>query len=552
MAQAKEPPAVRVPSLCITGSHFHPALIRQFRDTFADTVEFCATPLPNVPWLGVLSFKSICVIGPLATPKAAGCGECARQRVLAAAAGRQVQLIPTTNLTDAAVRAIFREAMWAMHGRSTLVDYALVIENDTDEESLHRVIPLPQCPLCSGGAISPRTGDTLLEMLAGWVDPHTGVIPALAVEPGEQLPFVVATAPPHVFEQDGSLRRLAVGWGKGLTLFDAMLSAVGEGIERYSASLPCPSKVVWARADELEGDVLRPDEFSLYSEEQYRRTGFPFVRFDQHVRHPWVRGNCFSTGANIWVPAIFAYLSLDVHRENLVAQGTSNGLACDTDFKDASSRAMLELVERDAFLAAWYTGHPGHPIAVDEEKLQQVIAHVESLGAEVETYMLDTSAFGFTAMCLAFGDGVTYPGVTMGLGAGLSIDDALRSAVLELGQTAPYLKRLMQTRSVTDEKSVIDMLDHSVYFFDKKRARWFDRLRGSEPFNGASGHADNLRIALVDVSSADVASGPFKVVRAVSPDLQALSYGYGLEREIVPRIREMGVAKDRPPIHPIW
>jgi hypothetical protein len=64
--------------------------------------------------------------------------------------------------------------------------------------------------------------------------------------------------------------------------------------------------------------------------------------------------------------------------------------------------------------------------------------------------------------------------------------------------------------------------------------------------------AANVRVALVDVTSPDVALGPFRVVRAVSPDLQPISYGYGFEREPVARVRRMGIAADAPPIHPIW
>jgi hypothetical protein len=59
-------------------------------------------------------------------------------------------------------------------------------------------------------------------------------------------------------------------------------------------------------------------------------------------------------------------------------------------------------------------------------------------------------------------------------------------------------------------------------------------------------------VALIDVTSADVATGPFSVVRAVSPDLQPISYGYGLESRPVGRIRAIGLAAEIPPIQPIW
>ena len=56
-----------------------------------------------------------------------------------------------------------------------------------------------------------------------------------------------------------------------------------------------------------------------------------------------------------------------------------------------------------------------------------------------------------------------------------------------------------------------------------------------------------VRVALVDVTSADVATGPFSVMRAVSPDLQPIWFGHGLER-----IHKLEIATDVPPINPIW
>ena len=61
-----------------------------------------------------------------------------------------------------------------------------------------------------------------------------------------------------------------------------------------------------------------------------------------------------------------------------------------------------------------------------------------------------------------------------------------------------------------------------------------------------------VRVALIDVTSADVATGPFRVIRAVSPNLQPIWYGYGLERHPAERIRNLKLADDIPAIHPIW
>ena len=62
--------------------------------------------------------------------------------------------------------------------------------------------------------------------------------------------------------------------------------------------------------------------------------------------------------------------------------------------------------------------------------------------------------------------------------------------------------------------------------------------------------AGGVRVALVDVTAPDVMTGPFRVARAVSPDLQPISYGYGLERVPVARVRAL--VRPEAAIHPIW
>jgi ribosomal protein S12 methylthiotransferase accessory factor len=375
-------------------------------------------------------------------------------------------------------------------------------------------------------------------------------------------------------EENGLIRRLPVGWGKGLTLSGAILSAVGEAIERYSASLPDPARIIWNRPDDLEGEFLDPRTFALYTEAQYQRIGFPYVRFDPNVRHPWVLGTWLGSNTSVWVPAVFAFLSLKINPEHQIFQGTSNGLAASTEPKEAALRATLELVERDAFIAAWLTACPGQRVVVDsvfDPQLRQVLEGIEALGAKVELYVLPTAAYGTTALCLALGDGDQYPGVTMGLGADLDPAIAVRQAILELAQTGPHLRRLMRSQTFrvpADPSCVTEMLQHAVYYFPVERATAFDGLRNSEapialrelqgiPARSlehcASGlQAASIRVALVDVTSPDVATGPFRVVRAVSPDLQAISYGFGFDHPPVERIRLRGLASEISAINPIW
>ena len=509
------------------------------------------------------------LVGPLSLPGRANCAHCAHERILAAAAVHDPRRPATQRARAVARRVTNRELRAIAEGSTTLLDHVLAVDVRSGAESLHRVVPLPRCRVCGGAA-----GASPVASLDGWVDAVTGVISALHPDSETALPLVVTAAPPHVLRDDGTLRQLPIGWGKGLTLPDAVFSAVGEAIERYSASLPDPARIVWRRPRDLEGDVLDPRTFALYAGEQYRRRGFPYARFNAAIRHPWVRGTWLDGGGEVWVPAVFAYLSLQLHAEQLIVRETSNGLASWTDRDQAALHAVMELVERDAFLSAWMTRTPGRAVVLDDAldpQLRRVLDGVESLGAAVELFTLPTTACGTTVLCVARGDGERYPGATIALAADLEPAAALRGAILELGQTAPYLRRMMQSRAIAvpaRDTDVHAMLDHAAYYFSAERAAAFDFLRGGgtvsvreltkrTPWRSLAVCASalrkaNVRVALVDVTSPDVATGPFQVVRAVSPDLQPLSYGSGFERLPVARVRHRGVAREAPSVHPVW
>ena len=546
----------------------------------------------GVPALGVAVGPGATLVGPLTIPGRVGCGNCGLLRVRAAAAGRAVEAV--SELASEVPLALLRRLLVAQlavfehpgKGAAELTDTVVRIRKG--ELSRHHVVPLADCAVCGGArrlgrantptipAIeSAATGDPLV----GWVDPVTGVIPELVVdqtvEDATSLPMVVSAAPPHIVDRDGRLRRLPVGWGKGFTAAEAVRSAFGEAIERYSASLPDPARISWRRIGELDGDVLDPREFPLYSDEQYARAGFPYPRFNPELLHPWVRGRWLGCRDEVWVPAVFVFLSLALHRENLICQGSSNGLAAATTLDEASLRAILELVERDAFMSAWLSGEASQLIEIDdslESPLREALKGIAELGGDVELRLLPTSACGTTIVALAIGDGHNWPGVTLGVATDFDPALALRGAILELCQTGPHLRKLLRSHAreiPRDPDAVREMLDHATYYFPASRRRDFDRLRAHEQVitlrsltatsrersltacTAALGGA-SIRVAIVDVTSADVATTPLRVARAVSPDLQPISFGTGFERVPTERLQSRLRTDITPLIHPLW
>jgi ribosomal protein S12 methylthiotransferase accessory factor len=199
---------------------------------------------------------------------------------------------------------------------------------------------------------------TLSPALRRAVSPHTGIVRSL-----EECLAGVAD-PPHfqatctVAAGDGllgaPLDHVAALGGAGLSRSEAAAAAVGEALERYSASFVPTAALVPATARELGDEAVAPDRFALFSEAQHARPGFPFRRFTSDTRVHWVRGWSVRDRREAWLPAELVYLcDAALPGEAPVAYATSSGLACAERCDESLVRGACELLERDAFMLVW-------------------------------------------------------------------------------------------------------------------------------------------------------------------------------------------------------
>ena len=559
------------------------------------------------------------VVGPAVVPGQTACWNCARLRQLAHADHlEEAHSLHTALLAERprprsrtylAPMAALAGQLLALEAIKITSRYApsqlfgrLLVQNlVTLETSLHTVIRMPWCEVCGGAASGgpppggpriardssgePQRGQTssvagaadpaeLRKLLAGWVDARTGVIKHLAIgspqatEP--ELPVtsaaVLASYTEGVFRPSDTV----VGSGKGLTAVDAMVGAVGEAIERYSSARYREDNLYRSALNDLHGEFLDPRRLSLYSDVQYDRPGFPFVRFDPSRPIDWTRGYWLDTGEPVWMPALMTYFVWAGHGEEF-CQITSSGLAAGAGLEDAAQRAVLELVERDALMITWLAQRPGRRVQLDEALdpgAHEVVRQLGERGVQVEVFWLEVGLSIATMMCLGVGDGKRWPGVTVAMAAHPNPRLAARKAILEQGHVGPFLARLMRGggRSVpTAPNEVRTLVDHALYYVPVERTRIFDFLRhhGTETIPLAelpvpldcslAASARRLqqsgtRVAIADVTSPDVAESPFRVARALGIGLQPIDFGFGLQRLPTPRL--LGALNGRSGLNP--
>jgi ribosomal protein S12 methylthiotransferase accessory factor len=483
------------------------------------------------------------------------------------------------------------------------------------ESAWHGVVRMPWCELCGGAAAAGvtaanpggavpagggsgestgegsasggglhgvRDAQGLRELLSGWVDDRVGIIRSLvtgqssAAAAGLDLP-VAATAYLASYTE-GRLRHVhdpQVASGKGLTAVDALIGAVGEAIERYSAARYRREDLRLASWNGLGEEGLDPRQLCLYDEEQYREPGFPFAPFDPDRPIHWLRGAWLGSGEPVWVPALASFFNFMADPGEHFCQVSSNGLAAGGDLADAALRALFELVERDAFMLTWLCQLPARRIVPDgalEPGVGEIVRQLGEHGAAVELYLLDAGTGIPTALCLGVGDGERWPAVTVALACHTDLRTAVRKAILEQGHVGPYIQRLMRENKVpASPEEVLSLEDHALYYVTPERLGAFDFLRRPDreqdpvilagvppapPPTAASCaerlSAAGLRVAIADVTSPDVTASPFRVARALGTNMQPIHFGERFRRLANPRLQAHLTARGvNPNPHPV-
>jgi ribosomal protein S12 methylthiotransferase accessory factor len=518
--------------------------------------------------------------GPLTEPQQTACWNCCRLRFADSVSG------DNDSIDDATTARVIADNIALAIRYPAVAAYGCVVVDDGMKASLHSVLPMPWCNVCGAAVRSgePRpapvtTSLHVPEDLRILADPRGGIVRRLFLFDGDgaeapQVPICSSASIGPYRDENGSHAGFA-GEGKGATREEAVRSAIGEGIERYSASRWSPSNLILASFAELGSGAFDPRHLVLYDEAQYAQEHFPFVPFDPNRPISWTAGRWLDTGESVWLPALATYMNFPAAREEQFGQVSSNGLAAGATLEDATLRALYELIERDAFLLYWLARRPAQRIAEDgcDPITERALREVERLGAGTELYLLDVGTRYPTVVCLGIGDGRSWPGATIGLGTHANIDVAVRRAVLEHGHCGTYIRRLMREgrhQDVRRPEDVVTGLDHSLYFVHPENSSALDAFRScSEPAaslaelrseyrEGATLAAcvsklreAGIRTAAADVTSPDVALAPIRVVRAFGIFMQPIHFGNAWRRLKNPRLEAMlaGDAETMP--HPI-
>ncbi|MFC5475537.1 YcaO-like family protein [Paraherbaspirillum soli] len=344
-------------------------------------------------------------------------------------------------------------------------------------------------------------------------------------------------------------RASLAGSGAAFDRTSALWAAFGEAIERYSAAAHFDDQLHYASQAELGQAAVGLDQFVLFAPAQYEAEGFEYLPADADVTRAWAPAVDLADRAReAYVPAQMVYLGMQVkNKREIVLQSSSTGLACGMDEQRAILSGLCEVIERDSFAALWQMRYAPRSLAVTDATMAQLLPGVQRAldhpSLEVRLWDISTDIGLPVVLCLARSktDGT----MSLGASAHLRVEQAINKAVIEALHGYVWGSSILTAGTPLPERQQIkNPGDHFAYFLEPSRQsameflfRNADVIQSSDPSLHQLDDVAQLlarltdlgyRALAVDVTSADIASLGFCVVRAMIPGLHPLLFGDGM------------------------
>jgi ribosomal protein S12 methylthiotransferase accessory factor len=557
------------------------------------------------------------IAGPMVLPGEGPCYLCSRMRIIACAEDFEVAM-GVEELGDAQKLPRLAErpglppvaaqlgALLALEvvkaalglGAPALIGRLRVIDGLAASTETHPVLQRPDCPACGKGGSHPQGGTagrparTSAPGLAGAADrlvsERTGIVRSLSPvgkdpsEPG-LVTVVRAELSNHRFvKADGE--PFEVCSGKGLSPAAARLSALGEACERYAGARVQPDRIIRGRRTELAMDSVDPVDLVLYAPDQYE--GLPYSPWRPDMEIDWIVGTRLHTDEQVAVLALATVMHYEVHdHAEFLFPITSNGLAAGASFAAAALAALLEVVERDAFMISWLQRVPGVRVRTSDagDDVRRAATAYERRGVSLELVQLPTDAPATVVMALAVQEEGDGPATVVGLGCDLDPVRACNKAALEIGQIRPALKARRRDPAVAarlaelleDPSRVRELDDHDLLYAERSMTSQLAFLRDAPfgPLGGApatDGTAEGnlawlveglaaagLDPIVVDLSADELVPLGIHAARGIVPTYQPIHFGANEARLGGSRLYEVpfladaaGLARDSHGVNP--
>lgn len=256
--------------------------------------------------------------------------------------------------------------------------------------------------------------------------------------------------------------------------------ALLEGLERYAGQYPRAKRVdVFDSYVNLKEHALDPSGCG-YHPDFYAGHGLYYAPFDPQEPLRWVWGYSLRDREPRLVPEQLVYYLDRRTDQRKFVQECSNGCASGSCAEEALLHAMLELIERDAFLLAWYGSSrlaEIDPATCRDERVHIMLDRVNLLGYDVRLFdtRADLPVPVVTAVAVRRDGGLGR--LCFAAGASLDPDDAVRAALCETASYVPGFDERVADKEpelramVADYTRVTELSHHALLYGLPEMAR---------------------------------------------------------------------------------
>lgn len=270
----------------------------------------------------------------------------------------------------------------------------------------------------------------------------------------------------------------------------AMIKCFGESIERTCIYHYREENLIFDSYKNLQRNALNPKDLSSFSKNQLLKEEFSKFRVNNDSVFGWVMGESLLTRKNILIPAQLVYLSYrkKYPRESIIRFPISTGASAHTSEKDAISKSICEIIEREAFMI-YYLNELSPPILdlknIDDAEFQKVYEMFKR--HKLEFYILDISTdipVATFAVLIIDKTGLG-PEVVISTKTGFLIKETILGAIAEALKSWQGMRRSLDSnvKKKINENEITTLGERAYYWSQKQYSQKIDFfLRGKKKY----------------------------------------------------------------------
>lgn len=270
--------------------------------------------------------------------------------------------------------------------------------------------------------------------------------------------------------------------GCGFDNDSAVMSTIGEVIERYCALIYDESDFITTSYDNIVGKTIDIESYALFHPTQYSLADFELRPLTHDTELTWTKAIDLTNGKEVLCPVQFIYLGYAKDKIQINFP-TPTGLAVHSDPYKAILNCLYESVERDSFTITWENEIVPPKIEIDET-IANFISEYFPVEYEWNIFDMTYDIKLPTVLCMCFGESEHGDFVIVSAATRSDYSSAIKKAILEAGQGIPFIRWQLDERHDWNPKdfSEIKSFEEHPLFYQKNKDIWgiFEKYRKSQ------------------------------------------------------------------------